>query len=263
MTEIDRRDFLISSGLALALAGCGEPRPGDRSRPAATEDPGAFNEGWNHGDPPWKPHPNPHVRFDPTYVAILHLDFSSEGLRARRIHFPSVRSRLGKNDWDSNRDKIVLFIRHLNGEKVQDLGDFSEYPGLMNFAFDRAHHVIIYVKNKNVDYHEQNPIWFGKNLLGKVYGVDKASKNESFFMAARKPGLGISSGSSNLVYVENHYQVGNGNGTGHRPIGRTEKFAYALKINATIASVGELAIKVPLLIDPDTGNMGEGQPSPI
>lgn len=259
MATIDRRTMLLGSGLAVALGGV-ERRVIEQRRPMPVDpqlSPNSVEDGWNHGDKPWDVHPaNP--PFNPPYTAILYLEFTAAGLAAKRIHFPSVA---GVNDWAANKSKVVSFINFLNNPGQASPGAHHIFPGLKNFAFDRPHHFVVYVKNAGVDYLPGRPVWFGKKLIKDVFGVNVASKNESFFGAMRDAAA-ITSGSPNLVYMKNYYHVGNGNGHNHRPIKANEGFAYALKINALMPSAEDPTYKVPLIIDPDTGNMGGGQPVP-
>lgn len=262
MDRIDRRNMLIGSGLTLAMSGLEPVRLG-RVRRTEFEPllaPSSFEDGWTHGDRPWDPHPGNPTSFNPTHSAVLHLEFTSAGLKAQRIHFASTA---GTNDWSGNKSKVISFINFLNNPGQSSPGLHHVFPGLKNFAFDRPHHFIVYVKNPGVDYIPGRPVWFGKKLIRDVFGVKVASKNESFFGAMRDDGP-ITGGSTNLVYMKNYYHVGNGsgNGQGHRSIRRNERLAYALKINALMPSVEDPTYKVPLIIDPDTGNMGEGQPVP-
>lgn len=262
METIDRRNMLIGSGLALAFGGLGQGARAQARRipievsPAVL--PSGFEDGWNHGDKPWIGHPNQGgAAFDPSHTAILYLEFVNSGLKAKRVHFPSVG---GANDWPANKPKVVSFLNFLNGSGACP-GEAHVFPGLKDFAFDRPHHFVVYIKNPGVDYLQDRPVWFGKKLIKNVYGIGHASKNESFFGAIRDSGS-ISGGSPNLVYMRNYYHIGNGNGQNHRPIKHNERLAYALKINALMPSADDPTYKVPLIIDPDTGNMGEGQPRP-
>lgn len=262
MDTMNRRSMLIGSGLAITLAGCAD-RPTDRDI-AITLPPSAsrpFDDTWNQGNRPWDDHPaHTQHMFDPTHTAILHLEFTLTGLKARRVHFPSLHGTT-VNDWPNNKPKVVSFIKYLNGQGSSP-GPHGVFPGLNNFAFDRPHHFVIYIKNKGADYNNNRPVWFGNSLLRGVYSVTRASKNESFFGAIRDSDASITNGSPNLVYIKNYYHVGDGNGHNHRPISG-ERLAYALKINALMASAEDSSLLIPLLIDPDTGNMGEGQPPPL
>jgi hypothetical protein len=264
MEMTDSRNMSI--GQAVSLGGFERRMVEEESRIATGATPAmpsSFEDGWNHGDKPWDVHPaHTSAAFNPSHTAILHMELTSAGLKAQRVHFPSVS---GVNDWSANKAKVVSYINFLNGSGPSPgvLGkDYNVFPGLKKFAFDRPHHFVIYVKNPGVDYLADRPVWFGKKLIRDVFGVKVASKNESFFGAIRDAGP-ILGGSPNLVYLKNYYHVGNGNGQNHRRI-NGERLAYALKINVLMASPddNDPTYKVPLIIDPDTGNMGEGQPVP-
>lgn len=257
---INRREMLIGSGLVLSLPGCAQGSLRE-SRQVSDGVPRnrSFQDSWNRGNAPWRTHPNSSAHFHPTHICILHMELTYAGLKAKQVYFSSAH--VSPNNWPNNKPRVVSFINHLNANTTIS-EDHSIYPGLTDFAFDRPHHLVIYVKNEGTDYDKDRPIWFGRELNAKVMHIDRASKNESFFGAVRDSDAGITNGSPNLVYVQNYYHVGDGNGHNHRPI-VNEEIAYALKINALVPSIGDASLMVPLIIDPDTGNMGGGHPPPL
>jgi hypothetical protein len=267
MSTLDRRQMILGSGLVFGLTAC-ESASSGASRAAAlpaalaaVSTPGPFEEAWHHGDQnPKFDHPVPSATFDPPYGALLHLNLNSNfELEARRVHFRV--NRLGANNtFRDNVDRFISWINYYNGagaapttfESVQ-----AEDDVLDNFAFNSQHHFLVYIRNSNIAYDTEWPVWFGKRLIGSVFGQSTAAKNYSFFGVTPKV-LNVMGGSTSGIYLKNYYHVKANNI--YRPINANEKLAYSLNINTRAQVAGFPGHVIPIIIDPDTGNMGEGSP---
>ena len=277
--KVNRRHVLIGAG-ALALSNCrgkvGADKgsfqlldPTDQVRALA-----AGGTGLNSGDQPWRRFdqevddetPRPMANFNPNYIAVLHLHVTETPFKliGRRAHFPID---MGKpNTLPGITERAVEVIKHFNGAITQpvylDSGMIRE--GLYQLGFSKPHHFIIYIKNRGVLY-GRYPIWFGRKLLNPRQGGGyEADPNRSFFEAQLSSGHQIGADvSDTFVYVKNYFYTAdetNDELVPHyrRPIGNQDKLKYALNINAMIDSSDSPAIRIPLVIDPDTGNMGGG-----
>ena len=254
MENVDRRSLLIGSTLALAVAGCAGQS--DSGKLGMT----AFDPRWNYGDNPLGNHPD-NPRFDPEYVVLLHLNINNDfKLEAKRARFPVVRAA-GKNDFSTNNGRISEWINYFNsGLNRPNHGGATDATGLKEFWFREPTHFIIYIKNPNIAYGSY-PIWFGKSLITAVGGSTTAKKNRSFFNAGPADcGNLVTTGRTGLIYVRNYFHEHGGILVGRRPIKEREACPYSLNINAVIVSAEDPALQIPLIIDPDTGNMGEGAP---
>lgn len=265
MNTLDRRQVLLGSGLMLGLTGCESISNGTArmaaSAPAlgAVSTPGPFEENWHYGDRnPKFGHPTS-MAFDPPYAALLHLNLNSNfEMEANRVHF-KVKNRGVDNTFRDNSDRFAGWINFYNRTGPEPLGyEFVKAEGdvLDNFAFNDQHHVLIYIKNSNIGYDQEWPIWFGRKLVGSVYGIEDASENHSFFGISPKA-LQVTGGSVTGIYLKNHYSIKQGNV--YRRI-VNEKAAYSMNINARAQVAGFPGHVLPIIIDPDTGNMGEGSP---
>lgn len=262
MDNPDRRMILIGSGAAMALAAA-PAESQSRTMP--------IDEDWNHGDNPWRGHPGSAV-FRPKMVCILHMELlAGFNIRARRLHYPIAENGTA-NTWAAIRSSAVTWIEALNdGEVTEDRPNkLYLFHGMRDFVFGQPHHVIIYIKNENIEYPDR-PIWFGKRLNGTVLDLcmnpqtGNAKENHSFFNSTVVHDLTElgNSVSNKAIYFENHHHKRVFLG-GHKPIETLEQRVYSLKINVISQSItGNPAYDsvVPIIIDPDTGNMGGGIPN--
>lgn len=261
---------------------------------------------WNHGGLPKKEHPGGKAvdkTFNPKYVFLLYLDIEDVDpggqlrMRAVTLQFPSQGynpKENSSNTWTQNKTEITNWINCLNKNKFQFVeanpnsvncewleykpGKPNEYvrkEGLEDFRFNQQHHFIVYIQNKDIKYHDTDPIWFGK-LRNKKDNNGKhmrASRNWSFFAARPiiptthkndKDGdiLIVGDNSPQLIYMKNFYKGRNNFHGGYYDLGKEER-NYSLNINAILVAAkwgGSSTITVPIIFDPDTGNMGAGDP---
>lgn len=139
----------------------------------------------------------------------------------------------------------------------------SCYAGIGDLAFSCQQHVVIYVRNDGIEYDPECPIWFGDTLRDTILEIpipnQDAHSNDSFYMS-KPPRVSqyISKGWANkLVHFRNYYQIGDGPGS-YKSI-TNERVMYSLNVNAWI-DTGPDSPDMLVILDPDTGNMGEGQP---
>lgn len=250
----------------------------------------------NFGDDPTKPsgiHGKPLINFDPAWVCLIYLRLSSSpalGMEILRIHYKVKTDATSKPELADVQTSIEAWINYLNGltllpndtpkspaptpVKIPENGKFTGagapafenkyWTGLTNFAFSEQHHVVIYICNKGVSLYDP-PVSFTHKMLGSVMGTGPVSfGNYSFYEAKAWQSGQITNGyPQEFLHMKNYYQLYDG--SQYRAIrnGATpERVGYSLNINARLASVYQDggASDVPIIIDPDTGNMGEGQP---
>jgi len=267
MNSLDRRQMLIGSGLLLGLGATDKLAPAMASEtPAPGTGPfttkGSFEQSWHHGDHnPKSGHPGT-LPFDPPFAALLHLNLNRDfELEAKRVHFAVKNRGVDNNTFEDNQNRFEQWIRYFNGATPQKPFGYWTYEAgdeaLDGFVFGSPHHLLIYIRNTNVAYDEEWPIWFGKSLVGKICGKKPAEKNHSFFDVSIKS-LDVPWGSTIGIYVRNYWVVKNNNNT-YRPLRTDEVIPYALNINAFARVQGSSRV-IPIMIDPDTGNMGDGVP---
>lgn len=262
-----------------------------------------YDKDYNHGEhASGENHPSKAVNdaFNPKYVMLLYLDIEDNAggalrMRATTLQFPVVSYVNGDNrlnTWERNKYRIANWINCLNKPEfpnsspnpnpMQDPSITCHWPsgdrryvkkdGLGSFVFNQPHHFVIYIQNQNIEYHKEDPIWFGK-LLGEMENgkAKRAEKNRSFFGARvitpstavgdRRRLLIAGYNSKKLIYAKNFYQGWRFFG-GYYDLGDC-KHAYSLNINAELPAttlLGGASVQVPIIVDPDTGNMGGGDP---
>jgi hypothetical protein len=285
--SISRRNVLIGSGAAVALAACEGPKPLEcpaASSPSFTTK--YFQGEGNKGDEPWEsPDSVPGMGdygklkdFATKSVCLVYMEILAKPFRINvaRIYFENAS--MG-SDWTTVESEVTTLIDRLNSiafplaqtspvDPPWDLFSQEKYKywvGLQDFAFKRQHHVIFYVKNQESEFNGKKPIWFGDKLQGKVFGhvgsQGQADWNYSFYGASRKElalKVNAKEYSKAAVYVRNHYQKLKDEAYDYID-NTTDKLVYALNINV-ITRTADGKLEVPMIIDPDTGNMGEGQP---
>lgn len=258
MTTISRRSIIGVAGAGLVVSACSKTENNRSSKiPKNDFDFTTFDPIWNYGSEPWEPVPNGwNKNFDPSHLCVVHIELTAELLiKAQRVHRTANKSPA--NDWASNTANAVQIINALNLGQTLPNTD-KVYAGLKGLAFGRAHHVVFYVKNSNAVFDPEYPIWFGKKLRNPFNGSKKADHNESFFNSKPQSLSNIVGGSQSVAYVENHFKAGNGNA--HKPIPNSKDLMYSLNLNIVVPTAEDSAYTIPLVIDPDTGNMGGGGP---
>jgi hypothetical protein len=259
MTQINRRGLIGIAGAGLIVSGCSKAQDASKRTNIPKDDyeNTTFDPIWNYGQQPWDTVPQGWDKaFNPDYLCVVHIELASDlRIITKRVHRPAVKSPA--NDWSSNKANAVDIINKLNrGDALPPTDKLFE--GLKNFAFGQAHHVVFYVKNSAAEFDSEYPIWFGKKLRNAYKGSKKAEPNESFFGANPETINSISGGSKSVTYVENHFKVGSGNA--HKPIPKDKNLIYSLNLNVVVPSNEDATYTIPLIIDPDTGNMGSGGP---
>ncbi|HYI39725.1 MAG TPA: hypothetical protein VE053_05330 [Allosphingosinicella sp.] len=245
----------------------------------------AVNPRWNHGRDPTKGHPNSKIVFDPKFTTLLYLDFRSSAsaqsnvthLRAVRIQFRSIGWKKGKNDWETNQEEISKWIKYLNDDTSSPLctikPDFWVYDHPTELFFNQPNHLAIYIRDKNINF-DSRPVWFSDVLI-KADSSGKplpARENWSFFDASvvtpidctGKPSIQEGC-SQEVLYMKNYFR----HKCGFFPfihyykIKAGNEHLYSLNINALLEVAGQAAqaVTLPIVLDPDTGNNGGGEPT--
>lgn len=246
----------------------------------------AVNPGWNHGQDATKSHPDSKIAFDPKYTTLLYLDLKGSGdtrpdvtnLKAVRIQFRSVGWPNGTNTWETNQAEIAKWINYLNNDDNDALQtirpDFWVHDNPTYLHFNQPNHVAIYIRDKNVKY-DNIPVWFSDVLIDKdENGKPKdAHENWSFFNAEIKTPVSPQGAaligddySQEVLYMKNLFRHKSGWGPfkDYYKIKEKNPHDYSLNINALLevdGGVGSQLVRLPIVLDPDTGNNGGGEPT--
>jgi hypothetical protein len=229
----------------------------------------AYDPSMNQGDDPGSGYDS---NFRPMYTSLLHLEvMPDQSIKAIRLHIPTDAA---DRRWENakNKEKVAYWINKVNKDEVCEKNpqqgnpckpapnEAVVYEGIGNFVFYEPQHVVVYIKNKSVKFDRDYPVWFGSRLIGNVgqHG-SKAETNGSFF-GAHLDDLSIENYSTQILYMQNIFKEKHWYG-GHSDIDAKDRKIYSLNLNTLINMTkldGAGGYAVPLIIDPDTGNMGGG-----
>lgn len=213
-----------------------------------------------------QPMPGPAQPFAPLYVAIFHFDLefgdnATTVLNVRSAHCTSIAG--GTNDFDANQVNIANVINYFNGNEVKQPQCIIKERSYANFGklnFNAPHHLIIYMKN--VSLYKDFPVFFGNQLISK----DNAEKNGSFFDAKVQDIKGVNPGphgpcAQKILYMKNYFHYYD-ELNGVQEIKDKSAHWHSMNIVATLVAGDLSPIVLPVIIDPDTGNMGGGIENP-
>lgn len=271
MAQLTRR-FIIGTAVVTVLAALVSAKIGME----------LYNPDWNHGGDPSKekhPHNNTNDSFNPRYVMLLYMDIEDQDpagdlrVKAIRLQFPSVGWNPNEpnptqvNTWAANEQQVVHWINCLNRPPCSlpaQTQQFRINEGLDNFTFNQPHHFVIYIQNRNIEFNRRYPVWFAQHLSEMENNEHKKAKeNWSFFGAKVLDVTSITGNNSKkLVYVKNFFKGWDFFKGGYYKIGG-DRHSYSLSINAEMPATdlaGQSPLKLPIIIDPDTGNQGGGDP---
>ncbi len=273
---LTRRHALIGTGAALTVAGCG---PGDSLTPAAGDKRlTAAGPGPNHGKPAYSPgsaHARPGVTFDPRFGCAVYMRFRKPGAFAngktmtiRQAYFdipagaqPDAIQLLAEAELDQASRSATGWRRNDNaqGRRRRD-ADFDR------FLFGGQQIIFLLVDNDYIAFDDRpfsedvavkpNLVRFTRFLAeadSATIGFREAAENNAFFGAALLDGKSFGRGRK-LLKLENWYTDSSGN-----LITGTPELRYSMNIHLLVSTND--GKRIPLVIDPDTGN-GFGVPPP-
>lgn len=238
--------------------------------------------GSNQGDDPKTDFLKSKVNFSPEYTAIIHIELLKDhSINFFRYHYPAH----GESSWDILKKDVISNIEDFNEgrfPKKDETRNLYASHGPKNIIFHSQHNIFIYIKNKELSIFEEYPIWFGDRLIGTIdspttrTAMNKFSKNRSFCAVETKTldegtfGKGFS---SQLIYMKNYHVHKDGWLSSYRRVRNKEELAYSMNIVAEMESRYQVdcnsestktpvieSVRIPVIIDPDTGNMGGGAP---
>lgn len=272
-----RKQILAGAALAaLALGGCSKTGDGN---PAGTGEDAAMADGPNHGDNPAKKVPYDGV-FGNFAMVFLQLDANGK-LQVRHAYFETKETslegvnaevhkiltrRLPKNDWTSPTDP-ELGPAPIPGEGTTNgiVNDFR------NFYFGAPMRVYVYSALPSMQFDANWPVVFSKYGGSDWANPDgskwkKRDKNNTFYNA-QLLALPASDGmpaidKGQLIYVENHFKDRSGQPIKPpKPAPKPAIKVNDLSVNFNMLWESAAGGRIPVIIDPDTGN-GMGSPPP-
>lgn len=217
-----------------------------------------------HGDDPTAP--NNSSDFKPDYFAVLYMKFGEQPhLTARHAYFKAAAPK------DASKDDVgcaINLLKRFTGNPVsgQNCGiQGNVRVDFVGFDFGKKMRIYAFVDNSNIAFNAITPISFTPfgafDKPGKI-GKATKTKNKSFYNARviTFPNAGSQMG----LRVDNHLKDGNGDDP--KP---SDKVYHSINFNL-LACKGMVAScdfddskrVIPIVVDPDGGNMGGGSPPP-
>jgi hypothetical protein len=289
MIEISRRTLFGAMGAGLVLASCRNPdepeRPGEKVAGNATEGkdcPGILGKGVGEsalwGDSVNRPRPRfvpAAAQFKPGYVCAAYTRFEPDGIIVRQGHAQLTGTAI---DSETEQNQIaVKLLKELRSPSTSPLVNV-EFPSqnFENFSMNGQQVLVLFIDNppslvRFVSAADMPPATGGKpqeNFLEHIVRFTQFSgqnigeemqKNHAF--AALKP-LDVSGQGLDglLAYRLNFWNTIAGKNIEAKKSDPTTHARYSmniyLRMTAKPAGSGGSTVGFPLVLDPDTGNMG-------
>ncbi len=204
--------------------------------------------------------------FKSSYDVLVFLKFDQDSKLSSSIQYFNSSGRTFASadaEFASLKQGIIDCIKELRADKVK-CDRAVATRDLRDLAFRSASNIVFYADTKSLKF-KPKFLAFSDTLLEldsqgnpRPAAPNKAFYDERVFENAFDLGSGDM---RQLAYVRNHYTKADAAGTGHIPIKPEERIRYAFNFFMTIAQANSVR-PIPLIIDPDGGNMGGGGPPP-
>jgi hypothetical protein len=252
MSDVDRRTLFGVAGASLAVAACGESGKADGPKTLAP--------GPQHGDDPHLPHKGSLV-FKPDYICAIYIRFDDlKKTIVRHGYYKVSDFPAGKSESDVALMLLLAAKRakDANAWKKDTTGHTRKEFNFNGLTFGHVARLYIMVDNDNVKFDDSKASGAFANLLRFTpYRVDQkatdfslieADPNYSFYNAKT-----IALGDRQVLQVENWYL----NKDGGAPSSALP-CNYSMNIHLFWESTDKegTLTRIPIVIDPDTGNMG-------
>lgn len=207
----------------------------------------------SYGDLPSKAGPS---GFTATYDALVYFGINANATLVSTIRYFNASG----NDYPAIKGQMLACIAKLDANMADKCDAELKQVTLDDLTFKAPTNVVFASRNPTLKF-DAEPLVFSKSLdrTHPDYPDGKKAKpNKSFYNAKI-----FTEGSRQLVYVSNYYTKksggdGNGNGPGDTPISANENYWYGLNFFMTIEQEGGNPVRI--IIDPDGGNVGNGNP---
>lgn len=277
MTDgLSRRDLVALTGVGLMASACRAGGRAGEDSTAAVEPRGASagrilsaGEDWGispHLSPPTSrtiPMKYPE-KFDPKYISLLYFGLNNDWT----VDVNHAVYEFAGDD-KARRDKAIEYFGILvkNSTRLKDIGNPYARKGgadgvdFSYFKFKSPNELFIYIHQKGLKKEQETKISldksrllsFGSRLQEEVGDIKKnAERNHAFFNVNLIDGIGDLDRVGKMMRVENWARGENG-------VEITDpNLAYSMNIHFTIPGGGNL--RIPMILDPDTGNGAGNEP---
>ena len=251
MTELNRRNIMLAAGGLSLLAAC-KPVAEDGDGPRGSGDLPAYGA---FPDEPGKTHFGDSIKFDPKFLCLIYMKIDGARLAARHAYFPVKAVSGDEVDWVKARLAEMARGSWPTVKPVRESKDF------VNFNFGSQQKLYFFIDNgDDVIFDDMTPIIFvpysskggGPNFRKPQKPL--RDKNFAFFSAQKVVSKDVVN--ANLLYMENWFANKNGKIFDDK----TPSENYTMDIHLQMRSFADANVRIPIIIDPDSGNGNQWDP---
>lgn len=250
MIDTNRRSLFLAAGGLSVLAACKPVTPGGGGPRSTDQQPyGAFP------DEPGEAHFKGSIKFDPKNICLVYLKIDAAKLASRHAYFAINAVAGDEVIWVKDRFAEMARGSWSTVKPIRENKDFVE------FNFGSQQKIYFFIDNGDaVIFDDITPITFSpfssKGGRPDYRKPDKPllDKNFAFFSARMvQDKVAIN---PNLLYLENWFADKNGKVFDKN----TPPENYSMDIHLKMQAYGTQDVRIPIIIDPDTGNGGHWRP---
>ncbi|MGL5837086.1 MAG: hypothetical protein ACRCY3_01140 [Sphingorhabdus sp.] len=275
MSDIDRRTIIGVAGATMALAAC-KPGNGDGDGDGGGYPPGGGQGGINDqwGEDPHKSGPDvkPEGGFSPGYVCAIYVKFDANGqVMIRHGYIETGMKRGEESDEAFDARQIAAAEEMLTAAatdkdwKASRVGDPRKEVNFEGFNFGRQMRLFAVVDNDSVKFDDRqidgryaNLVRFTKYQTAHDMGrfAPKLTNPNHAFFGATLVDLRVADNARKALRLDNWY-IGPKAAEIKKDDPKTyQLFAMDFLLLWQTADVAEKVRSIPIIIDPDGGNMG-------
>lgn len=274
MRKIDRRTMIGTAGIGavgatMALAAC-STEAGGSSKDAPDENDTGANDQWGEDPHAAGPKMPPPGGFDPKYLCIVYVKFTGSNMVVRHGYIASSpksdAETLAQSEARQMADaETLLSVAAQEGWAASRVGHPRKEVNFERFDFGQQMRLFFYIDNDGIAFDGRKKDGAYANLLRFVkynksnemdaYKPKAVDPNHAFFGATLVP-LKVNGKERQALRLDNWYCGPNGKPVDPRDPSTHQFFAMDLNLLWTGAVAGTNRKSIPIIIDPDGGNMG-------
>lgn len=280
MTEINRRGLIGAAGAAgatVALAACGGKGNKNNASVAATDSNNNGNKGINDqwGDDPHRPAPSPVPTggFNPTHICIVYIRFEGSNNKSVVRHgYIAIRPRnAGENDTSYDAYQLtqatLMFKQASTGNWNENTptGERRKRVNFEDFSFGHQMRIFVLIDNDNIKFDDRKIDQEYANLIRfTAYRTTDsmtqlkpvlAKENNSFY-GATLVDVALPGRARKTLRFDNWYIAPPGVVIEYSDPSTHQLYAMNFQLLWLANEKGTRITHIPMIIDPDGGNMG-------
>lgn len=274
MSKLDRRTIITAAGIGavgatIALTGC-SAEPGNSGENAPEEGESWPSDQWGEDPHAAAPKTPPPGGFDPKYLCIVYVKFTGSNMIVRHGYIASPSKSAGETPAENearHRADAEAMLNEAAKEdwKVSRLGHPRKEVNFERFDFGQQMRLFFFIDNDGIAFDGRKKDGKYANLLRFVkhnttsnmdaYKPRPVDPNHAFFGATLVP-LAANGKERQALRLDNWYCGPKGKPVDPRDPSTHQFFAMDLNLLWAGAEAGTDRKSIPIIIDPDGGNMG-------